>query len=49
MKKLAVLLVCMLFSLKCLVANPVPIPSVDITELMFDAEKGWMLEFNYTY
>jgi len=44
MKKVAVLLVCALFGLKCLIANPVLDPSVKITELMFDSEKGWMLE-----
>ena len=47
MKKLAVLLVCMLLSLKCLVANPVPIEGeAHISEIMFDAEKGWILELN---
>jgi len=44
MKKVAVLSVCMLFGLKCLMANPVPVPSVQVNELMFDSEKGWMLE-----
>jgi len=44
MKKVAFLLVCVLCGLKCLVANPVPVPSVYINEIMFDSEKGWMLE-----
>ena len=48
MKKLAVLLVCVLWSMKCLIANPLPLADVTISEIMFDAEKGWMLEL-YCY
>jgi len=48
MKKLVVLLVCVLLSMKCLVANPLPPIDITISEIMFDAEKGWMLEL-YCY
>ena len=48
MKKLALLSVCILLSVKCLIANPLPVLSVDIMEIMFDSEKGWMLEVNIT-
>jgi len=44
MKKVAFLLVCVLYSVKCLIANPVPVPAVYINEFMFDSEKGWELE-----
>jgi len=44
MKKVAFLLVCVLYGLKCLIANPVAVPSVRINEIMFDSEQGWMLE-----
>jgi len=44
MKKVAFLLVCVLYSVKCLIANPVGSPSVYINEIMFDSEKEWMLE-----
>jgi len=46
MKKVAALLVCMMFGLKCLIANPVPDPFVYINEFMFDVEKGWILELD---
>jgi len=45
MKKFNLLLVSMLLGFKCLMANPVLMtPKVYINEIMFDAEKGWMLE-----
>ena len=44
MKKVAFLLVCVLFGLKCLIANPLPTPYLYINEFMFDSAKGWVLE-----
>jgi len=47
MKKVAFLLVCVLCGLKCLVANPLPPVAANINEIMFDSEKGWILELYY--